>query len=140
MNEHINGIAVLVATITQFIVGAIWYTPLFGRVWGKIHGFEKHSQEEQTEMRRQMMPLLVMQFLMVGLNAFVLAYIVAALPSQSPYLLAGLMWVGFALPTQVSAVLFGGTEPRWIVKKIAIMAGGAFVCYMAAAAIISWLQ
>ncbi len=39
----INYIAVLVAAVAQFIFGAIWYMPLFGGMWGKIHGFDFKS-------------------------------------------------------------------------------------------------
>ena len=49
----INYIAILVATVVQFIIGAIWYMPLFGGLWGRIHGFESHSPEEKEEMRRK---------------------------------------------------------------------------------------
>jgi hypothetical protein len=31
------------ATLAQFVVGAIWYTPLFGETWGQIHEFDKLS-------------------------------------------------------------------------------------------------
>jgi len=51
MNESINLTAVLLASVAQFILGAIWYTPLFGRMWGKIHGFDKLKQKTQKEMQ-----------------------------------------------------------------------------------------
>ena len=140
MADSINLIAVLVAAVAQFMVGAIWYMPLFGKLWGKIHGFDDNTKEDQADMQQQMLPLLVVQLLMAGLTAYVLAWVVSLLPGQSPYALAAMMWLGFAVPTQVSAVLFGGTEPKWIVKKITVMAGGAFVCFMVAAFVISWLQ
>ena len=38
--------------------------------------------------------------------------------------------------TQVSAVIFGGTEKKWIIKKIAVQAGASILCLEAAAAII----
>jgi uncharacterized protein (DUF927 family) len=39
----------------------------------------------------------------------------------------------------VSAVVFGGTAKEWIVTKVAIMAGGSFVCLMVAAAVLSYM-
>ena len=41
-------LAIILASIAEFIVGAIWYTPIFGNVWGKIHGFDpaKMSKDE----------------------------------------------------------------------------------------------
>lgn len=134
---NINVWAVIVAAIAQFIVGAIWYMPLFGKLWGKIHGFDRQSKATQAEMQQQMLPLLVVQLLMAGITAGVLAYFIALLPNENVYAIAGWTWLGFALPTQVGAVIFGGTDPKWIVKKIAVMAGGALVCYVVAAYVIS---
>ncbi len=36
-------------------------------------------------------------------------------------------------------VIFGGTESKWIVKKIAVMAGASLVCLEVAAAVLSLL-
>lgn len=132
--------AVIVAAVAQFIVGAIWYMPLFGKLWGKIHGFDRKDKKTQVEMQRQMMPLLGIQLVMASATAYILALLIDVLPNENPYNLAVWMWFGFALPTQVSAVIFGGTASKWIVKKIAIMGGGAFVCYMIAAWVLSVLK
>ncbi len=136
----INIIAVLVAAVVQFIIGAIWYTPLFGKMWGKIHGFDTLNPELQAEMQKKMMPLLAWQFAMTLLTAFVFALLIGTLSAgTNAYNLAFHMWLGFVIPTQVGAVLFGGTKPEWIVTKIAIMAGGSLVCLLAAAFVLSVL-
>jgi hypothetical protein len=37
----LNFWAILVATISAFVIGGIWYSPvLFGRLWAKANGFE----------------------------------------------------------------------------------------------------
>lgn len=134
----VNFVYVIVASLLQFVFGAVWYTPLFGKVWGKIHGFDKYSKEVQREMMKSMGPLLGMQFVVTVVTTVVLAVLIvdAASPSDI-FRTAGLCWLGFIVPTQVSAVLFGGTEPRWIVPKILIMAGGALGCMMIAAAVLT---
>ena len=136
----VNYVAILVAAALQFVFGAIWYTPVFGKVWGKIHGFDKHSAEIQKEMMKKMGPLLGGQFVVTLVTTVVLAMLLNGTTSNwSAYELAGLCWLGFIVPTQVSAVLFGGTEPRWVVTKIFIMAGGALGCMMIAAATLSMM-
>lgn len=133
----INYVPVLVASVLQFVFGAVWYTPVFGKLWGKIHGFDKYSKAEQKEMMKQMGPLLGMQFLVTIVTTVVLSVMLTSTTSTwSAYAFAGLCWLGFIAPTQVSAVLFGGTEPRWVVTKILIMAGGALGCMMIAAAVL----
>lgn len=133
----INFWAVLLATIAQFIIGAIWYMPVFGSLWGKIHGFEKYSKKEQTEMQKGMAPLMVVQFLLGGVTAFVMASLFGALPGYSVYMITLWLWIGFVVPTQTSAVVFGGTAPRWVITKTAIMAGGSLACMLVAAFVIS---
>lgn len=135
---EINYAAVLVASFAQFVFGAVWYTPVFGKVWGKIHGFDKVSKAEQQKMMKQVVPLLGMQFLTTIATTIVLSAMLAETSDVwKAYTLAGLCWIGFIVPTQISAVLFGGTEPKWVVSKILIMAGAAFGCMMIAAAILS---
>jgi hypothetical protein len=114
--------------------------PLFGKVWGDIHGFNKLSKAEQKAAQAKMMPLMVVQFIVTIFIAVVLAKLVVVLPDYSAYALAFMVWIGFVVPTQVSAVVFGGTEPQWIVKKTAIMAGGSLACLLAAAAILGAMR
>ncbi len=132
----VNYIAVLVAAVAQFVVGAIWYMPIFGKLWGQIHGFQKLSKSQQKEAQQQMMPMLVVQFIGTLLTTVVLAKITDATSVYAPYSLALLIWAGFFVPSQVSAVIFGGTDPKWVVKKTAIMAGGSLACLLVATAIL----
>lgn len=135
---NINYVAVLVAAVAQFIFGAIWYMPLFGKMWGRIHGFDAQSKEAQDEMRKGMMPLLVIQFIGTLVTSYVFALLYKDMPSQwHAYGFAGFLWLGFIVPTQVAAVLFGGTDPKWITKKIAIMTSAALGCMMILAFTIS---
>lgn len=133
----INVWSVIIASAAQFIIGAVWYMPLFGKLWGKIHDFEAKSPEEQAVMTKKMMPLLVVQFIVTVVTTIVLAIFITWVPmSWNTYALAGFLWIGFVVPTQVSAVVFGGTKPEWVVTKIAIMAGGSLICLEVAAVII----
>ena len=132
----INYTAVLVASIADFAIGAIWYMPIFGNLWGKIHGFAKMSKKEQAEARKGMAPLMVTQFIITLLTALVLAKFIILLPDYSAYTLAAMVWVGFVVPAQIASVIFGGTDKKWFVTKTAIMAGGSLACLLAAAAIL----
>jgi hypothetical protein len=131
---YINWLAVLVATAVQFIIGAVWYMPLFGKLWGDIHGFDQHSPEAQAAMKKGMPPLLITQFVMTLITTVVFALLLNGIESDwNIYGLAGFFWLGFVLPTQVAGVLFGGTKPGWILKKIAVMGGGSLICLEALA-------
>ncbi len=135
---ELNYTAIILASVLQFVFGAIWYTPVFGKTWGRIHGFDKYPKEVQEKMMKGMGPILGMQFLATVVTTVVFALLLDGVTTDwSAYSLAGLFWIGFIVPTQVSAVLFGGTEPQWIVKKILIATGGSLGCVMIAAGVLS---
>ena len=136
---NINYVAVLVAAVAQFIFGAIWYMPIFGKLWGKIHGFDNVPQEEQKQMMKKMPPLLITQFIFTIVTTVVFSMLLWGMPSDwNIYGLAGFFWLGFIVPTQVSAVLFGGTDPKWFIQKILIMAFGALGCMIVLAAVLNY--
>ena len=149
---HINYLAIIIAAVAQFIIGAIWYMPLFGNLWGKIHGMEKVSKEDRQKMMKSMGPFLALQFLVDRTQKAAVAVLgtVAIVSLTRPRCsnswclsseklakaMAAFFWVGFVVPTQVSGVIFGGTNPKWIVAKILVQAGASFLCLEVAAAII----
>ena len=133
---NINLMAVVLASIAEFIIGAIWYMPVFGKLWGKIHGFDHLSKEEQAAMQKGMTPLMGAQFASTLVTTYVLAGLINALPDYSDYNLALMAWLGFVVPTQVAAVIFGNTPKKWFVTKTLIMAGGSLLCLLVAAAIL----
>ena len=137
---HFSMFAVFVTTVAMFAVGAVWYMVLFAKQWGEIHGFDKVDKKTQKEMQKKMGPMLLVQLVMTMATAWVLARLIVKIPDYSAYWLAFIIWLGFILPTQVSGVLFGGTEPKWVGRKILILAGGAFVNVMVAALILKQLM
>lgn len=134
---NLNLLAILIATVLDFVAGIIWFGPLFGNLWGKIHGFDKLSKATQERMMKQMGPFYAGQFAVTLLTNFILAIFLAYLPQDWNYIaLAGFFWLGFVVPTQVSSVIFGGTEPKWMLQKILIQAGGSLVFLEIAAIVI----
>ncbi len=133
-----NFTSIFVATLAQFILSFIWYTFLFGDLWGKIHGFDRKSKKEQESMQKEMFPLLAVQMLMTFVTTTVLALFFAELPSTwHAYGAAGWLWLGFVAPTQVASVIFGGTENKWVTRKILVMSGASLVNFMTAAFVLS---
>lgn len=88
-----------------------------------------------------MPPLLALQFAVTVVTTVVFAKLLDAYTgAMSAYTLAALLWGGFLVPTQIGAVVFGGTEPKWVVKKTLIMAGAALGCVMIAAAVLTTMR
>lgn len=134
--EDINFLAVAAATVAQFIVGMLWYGVIFSKAWGQIHGFDKLSKEEQQKMAGSMGPWYGLQLVVTILTALVLAIALRETPNYSPYAVATVLWLGFALPTQYSDIAFGGTESTWMLKKMLISLGGTLVCFLVGAAVL----
>lgn len=134
---EVNLIAVLAATVAMFAAGAIWYMPLFGKMWGEMFGFDKLSEKEQKKMQAEMGPYYIGQVIVTILTAFVLAKAMVALPDVSPYKIAFCAWLGFMVPTTVSGVIFGGVEAKWIPRRILISIGGSLLTVLVGAFVIS---
>mgnify|MGYP000987333290 CR=1 FL=1 len=124
----LNYPAILLASVLEFAFGAIWYGPLFGKLWGKIHGFDKLPREVQEKMMKMMGPTYALQFLVTVISTLVLAIFMAYQPSWSAYAMAGFFWLGFVVPAQVSAVMFGRDEKKWWVKKVTLQAFASLAC------------
>jgi hypothetical protein len=136
---ELNYLAILIATMAQFGVGYVWFGPLFGGLWGRIHGFDKLPKDTQQKMMKEMGPYYALQFLVTVITTVVLAIFITNLPDWNPYAMAGFFWLGFTAPAQVSSVIFGGTPKEWISKKVAVQAGGSLVCLEVAATILHFL-
>jgi hypothetical protein len=51
----INPLAVLVAGLATFFLGALWYMALFGKLWMRLHGY---SEEKVKEMQSRRPPIV----------------------------------------------------------------------------------
>lgn len=138
---QLNYIAIIIATVLQFIFGAIWYTPIFGGLWARIHGADKLSKEEQKKMMKGVGKFFAIQFVVTLITTFVFAIFMWALPHDwNAYSLAFFFWIGFVVPTQISAVIFGETKREWMIKKLLVMAGASFFCLQIAVVVLHLMQ
>lgn len=131
--------AIMLATIAQFIVGAIWYTPVFGKLWGKIHGFDKLDKKTQEKMMSQMGPIFGVQAVITLITSFVMVQLHQMMPEYSLYMIIFWIWLGFVAPAQIAANLFGGAREGWIMTKSAVMIAGSLVVLMVGAAVVQMM-
>ncbi|MBK7243776.1 MAG: DUF1761 domain-containing protein [Saprospiraceae bacterium] len=43
MELQINMTAIAIAVVANFVLGFLWYTPLFGKAWGKEMGYDPNE-------------------------------------------------------------------------------------------------
>lgn len=139
---EINYLLILFATLAQFVLGAVWYSPLmFGKWWMDIMEANSLSQEELKKMQKEMTPYYLLQFIITLVFTFVLSifihYLYIANTNFNPYTIAGLIWVGFILPMQISGVVWANTKKKFWAKQIFVMASFQLVGIMLAAFILS---
>src|SRR5690349_15274363 len=107
---QINMMAVLVAVVANFILGFLWYTPLFGKVWAREQGFDTSVKPPAGTLAKGMIVMVIGKSLM----AYVFAHNMAAwsfVPgsdtmSATENILSSAIftWLGFYLPVDLSNV------------------------------------
>lgn len=134
---EVNLVAVLVATAAMFAVGGVWYGVVFGKAWGKIHGFDKLSAKKQKEMQSQMAMPYFGQLVATFFTAWVLAYFMNELPALSIWTLAFWIWLGFMMPTTYGVIAFGGAPEGKATVKFLISATGSLACVLVGVYVLS---
>ena len=111
MLSEVNYPAVVVAAIAPMIIGALWYGPLFGRLWLSAHG---HTPEQLEQMKQGMGKAYGLSFVCYLAMATVLAYLLAwigAINVATGLWMAFLCWLGFAATVGLTAHLFSDRKP-----------------------------
>jgi hypothetical protein len=129
----LNPLAIGGALLASFVIGSLWYGPLFGKAWAKAMGFPTDVRPGGAELARGIALNLVGTFLM----AFVLAHDVAVWrasswglgPDSAPYVYGFFggffIWIGYIVPMLLNGVAF--ERKSW--KVFAIGAGYQFLSF-----------
>ena len=141
-NIHLNWIAIIVSVVASFVVGGLWYGPLFGNAWKKEMGVPPDAKPSGGEMGRSLGINIIGTFL----TAYVLAHEVSVWrPStwnagpDSPQAMYGFFagfftWLGFAVPVLLNGVSF--EKKSW--KLFSINAAFLFVSFQIIGMILSF--
>jgi len=96
--EYVNWIAVLAATISTFLLGGFWYSPMvFGRAWAKANGFEFDKMKE-----RNMALMFFLAFLAQWLAASLFAAILGPNAEMGYAINVGVLIAAFFIGTATS--------------------------------------
>lgn len=92
---QINFLAVLVAALSSFIIGWLWYGPLFGRKW---LGYMGYTEEDLKKGSMPMPAIMGVNYAATVLAAFAIAMFLGPESDASFGMFAGLMiavfWIG----------------------------------------------
>ncbi len=101
----INILAVIAATFSAMIIGALWYGPIFGKAWMKELGFTEESLKEGFNPVKTYGITVLSHFVI----AFVLAYLVdyvQASDLRGALFTAVFTWLGFTAAPMVIGAQF----------------------------------
>jgi hypothetical protein len=91
----INYLAVIVAALSSFIIGWIWYGPLFGKSWMRLHGF---TEKDLKEGSLSMPVIMIVNYIATALAALAIAMFIGPEANAGFGIFAGLMiavfWIG----------------------------------------------
>ncbi len=100
----INWLAVLSASLLAFLVGAVWYSVLFGKLWIKLHGF---SETKIKAMQANMSPPRFFGGMILSYLVLALALAVLLTGFPEPNAMIGLS-VGLVVWLAVAAIAMTG--------------------------------
>ena len=140
MELKINAVAILVAVVINFILGALWFAPLFGKAWAKEMGYDESTKPDKSVMIKGMLFMLLGNFLF----AWVFAHNIAAWtfvpdvsqlgPFPNAMSAAIFTWIGFYLPGHLGSTVW--EKKSW--KLFAINAGYDLVSLLIVAFILCY--
>lgn len=109
LGVEINWLSVLVVAVINFIIGFLWYGPLFGKQWMKAMKFTSADIKKGKE--KGMAGPMVISFITSLITAFILAVFVGLAGASSIVdgaFVGILVWLGFFLTTAIGSMLWEG--------------------------------
>lgn len=113
MNPSVNWLAVVVAALSAFVLGALWYGPLFGEAW-----MEENDFTEDDLTADNMTVIYGTAFVLEFIIAVNLAFFVgdAAIREGALYgFLVGFGWIAMAMG--VNALFSRSTVRLWLIDS-----------------------
>ena len=125
----INYWAILVAAFSSFVIGSIWYGPLFGKTWMRLKGFTIEDLKKGVPMPA----IMILTYLGSVLAAFAMAMFLGKESTVGFGIFAGItiaiFWIG---TTRLNDVLY----ERQPIGLFLLHAGYNLLIYIAIGAII----
>ena len=126
----INWLAVIVAAVVKFAIGAVWFTALFGKRWRALMGVPEGASMDGIA------PAMIVQIIGDLIMAYILARFLGHYGAATVWdgVLIGFMaWLGFVATIMVGQIFYEKKKP----ELIAIGAGYQLVGIVVMGAILA---
>ncbi len=108
----INYVAVVGAAVAAFILGWLWYGPVFGKAWMGMMGYTKESMKS---MKMTMGTAMTLGFISTLVMSYVLARFMAVwhvADVMGAFKLTIQIWLGFIATVTLGSVLWENRAPK----------------------------
>jgi hypothetical protein len=130
-----NNLILIGAVILQYVIGALWYSVIFGKQWLLInHPNGLPSKEEQAKLEKEAMPFYGIQLVLTIVTVVVQNYFVN-LQISNWFSTSILIWVGFIVPTVIQGVIWSDPKNKNKLMQIGILA----LNYLITIILVGWL-
>lgn len=132
-------LSIFLATLALYIIGALWYSVLFGKTYAKIMGMESCTPEEMKKMQSEMKLAYIIQFITTIITVWMLSSQInfLGLTGLTPYVYGVFIWFGYILPIQISMILWSQTKKPYWFKQVLISGGNQLVSILVAVLILT---
>lgn len=92
----VNWIAVLVAAAATFVLGGLWYTALFGKLWQKLNGYsaEKVKAMQKARPPQVFFGVMIGSYLILAAVLGILFHSFGVASAGTGAAVGGLIWLG----------------------------------------------
>lgn len=136
---NLNYLAIIASTLVQFVLGALWFSALFGKAWANINGFDMTDKKKMEEMQKQMTPFYLLQLAMTFLMNFAIAILIPNTTGLHWTAFSGLLWAGIIVPVVVANVIWGNTKrEKWSMQLFILLSNHLLNMLIAGFIISAW--
>lgn len=131
-------LAVGIAALAIFFLGALWYTALFGKAWQKLHGYsdEKVKQMQAAKPPPVFFGGMLGSYLLVAIGLALVVDWAGARGAPAGVVVGLVLWLGLALPIGITAWL-ASDKPLaafaidWSYQLAFLVMGGVIIASLA---------
>ena len=110
---QVNLLAVLLGTAVFFVLGAVWYGPLFGTPWKDALGYDAKGERPGPRSRRPVWLTMVLAFLLELVVVFMLGHLIARTLPPPHVIMMMATGFGFAIMAPAVGINYLFQERPW---------------------------
>ena len=116
----VNYLAILISAVVSFVIGGLWYGPIFGKMWIALMGFTQKDIDKAKQ--KGMSKSYLITFVASLIMAFVLAHFIIYTGASNffeGFQVGFWVWLGFVATTQLGTVLWENKSWNLFILNIA---------------------